>query len=90
LLIIGVAYFCAGLFPPDPKWFIGSPLHGIGGLVVIFGSPTVFTLVSKGFVRNVASANGRTSADLDGHFDVAELGVVLRIQRRFPWCAALR
>jgi hypothetical protein len=30
--------------------------HGIGGLVVIFGSPIVFTLVSKGFVRNEASA----------------------------------
>jgi hypothetical protein len=56
LLIIGVAYFCAGMFPPDPKWFVGSLLHGIGGLVVIFGSPMVFTLVGKGFVRNVASA----------------------------------
>jgi hypothetical protein len=56
LLIIGVAYFCAGIFPPDPKWFVGSLLHGIGGLVVIFGSPMVFTLVSKGFVRNEASA----------------------------------
>jgi Protein of unknown function (DUF998) len=56
LLIIGVAYFCAGIFPPNPKWFVGSLLHGIGGLVVIFGSPMVFTLVSKGFVRNEASA----------------------------------
>ena len=57
LLIIGIAYFCAGIFPPDPKWFVGSLLHGIGGLIVIFGSPTVFTLVSKGFVRNEASAS---------------------------------
>jgi Protein of unknown function (DUF998) len=56
LLIISVAYFCAGIFPPDPKWFLGSLLHGIGGLVVIFGSPMVFTLVSKGFARNEASA----------------------------------
>src|SRR5262245_16486951 len=56
LLIIGVAYFCGGIFPPDPKWFLGSLLHGIGGLVVIFGSPIVFTLVSKGLVRNDASA----------------------------------
>ena len=56
LLIIGIAYFCAGIFPPDPKWFVGSLLHGIGGLVVIFGSPMVFTLVSKGFARNEASA----------------------------------
>jgi Protein of unknown function (DUF998) len=56
LLMIGVAYFCAGIFPPDPKWLVGSLLHGIGGLIVIFGSPMVFTLVSKGFVRNQASA----------------------------------
>jgi hypothetical protein len=56
LLIIDVAYFCGGIFPPDPKWFVGSLLHGIGGLVVIFGSPIVFTLVSKDFVRNEASS----------------------------------
>jgi Protein of unknown function (DUF998) len=56
LLIIGVAYFCAGIFPPDPKWFVGSLLHGLGGLIVIFGSPIVFTLVSKGFIRNETSA----------------------------------
>jgi hypothetical protein len=56
LLIIGVAYFCAAIFPPDPKWFVGSLLHGIGGLIVIFGSPMVFTLVSKGLVCNEASA----------------------------------
>jgi hypothetical protein len=31
-------------------------LHGLGGLVVIFGSPMVFTLVSKGFIRNETSA----------------------------------
>ena len=49
-------YFCAGIFPPDPKRFVGSLLHGLGGLIVIFGSPMVFTLVSNGFVRNEASA----------------------------------
>ena len=53
--MISAAYFCAGIFPPDPKWFVGSLLHGIGGLVVIFGSPMVFTLVSQGFARNEAS-----------------------------------
>src|SRR5215467_754744 len=42
-------------FPPDPKWFVGSLRHGLGGLVVIFGSPMVFTLVSKSFMRNEAS-----------------------------------
>ena len=56
MLIIGGAYFCGGIFPPDPKWFMGSLLHGIGGLIVIFGSPIVFTLVSKGVARNEASA----------------------------------
>src|SRR5215831_4104110 len=55
LLIIGVAYFCAGIFPPDPKWFVGSLLHGLGGVIVIFGSPMVFTLVSRDFVRNETS-----------------------------------
>jgi hypothetical protein len=56
LLTIGVAYFVAGIFLPDPKWFVGRLLHGIGGLVVIFGSPMVFTLLSKSFARNQASA----------------------------------
>src|SRR6516164_5901521 len=51
LLIIGIAYFCAGIFPPDPKRFLGSLLHGLG-----FGSPMVFTLVSKDFIRNETSA----------------------------------
>src|SRR5215510_8213114 len=56
LPIIGVAYFVGGIFPPDPKWFLGSWLHGIGGLVVIFGSPIVFTFVSRGLARNDVSA----------------------------------
>jgi Protein of unknown function (DUF998) len=56
LLVTGVAYFCGNIFPPDPNWFVGSLLHGIGGLVVIFGSPIVFTLVSRDFVRNEASS----------------------------------
>jgi Protein of unknown function (DUF998) len=54
LLIIGAGYFCAGIFPPDPNLFVGSLLHGIGGLIVIFGSPMVFTLVSADLVRNAA------------------------------------
>src|SRR5262245_4581371 len=58
LLIIGVGYFCGGIFPPDPNWFVGSVLHGIGGLVVIFGSPIAFTLVSMGFARNEAFSTG--------------------------------
>ena len=58
---LGFAYhrrrlFLRRIFPPDPKRFVGSLLHGIGGLAVIFGSPMVFTLVCNGFVRNEASA----------------------------------
>ena len=56
LLVIGVAYFCAGNLPPDPKWFVGNLLHGLGVLVVILDSPVVFTLVSKGLTRNEVSA----------------------------------
>jgi hypothetical protein len=56
LLVIGVAYFVAGLFPPDPHRFLVSLLHGIGGLVVIFGSPVVFTFVTRAFARNEAPA----------------------------------
>ena len=48
LLIIGGAYFCGGIFPPDPKWFVGSLLHGLGGLIVIFGSPMVFHAGEQG------------------------------------------
>jgi hypothetical protein len=90
LFIIGVAYFCAGIFPPDPKWFVGSVLHGIGGLVVILGSPIAFTPVSKGLRAQRSVLNGRTTPDLDCRFHVAELGVVLWVQRRFSWCAAVR
>jgi len=56
LTVIGKGNKTRVIFPPNPKWYVGSLLHGIGGLVVIFGSPMVFTLVSKGFVRNEASA----------------------------------
>jgi hypothetical protein len=90
LLIIGVAYFCAGIFPPGPKWFVGSLLHGIGGLVVIFGSPIVFTLVSKGFVRNEASVTATRPLIWMATLTWLSLAVFLRVQRRFPWCAALR
>jgi hypothetical protein len=56
LLIIGFAYFVAGIFPPDPQRFLAGLLHGIGGLAVIFASPIVFLLVSRGFATNGSSA----------------------------------
>jgi hypothetical protein len=40
-----------GIFPPDPKWSLGSLLHGIGGLVVIFGSPMVFIHAGEQWFR---------------------------------------
>ena len=56
LLIIGVAYFVGGIFPPDPQRFLVGLLHGVGGLVVIFGSPVAFTLVTRDFAHSEASA----------------------------------
>jgi hypothetical protein len=88
LLIIGVAYFFGGIFPPDPKWFLGSLLHGIGGLIVIFGSPIVFTLVSMGFVRNEASSTA--ARPLVWTAALTWLSLALFVQRRLSWCAAVR
>src|SRR5262245_20019900 len=56
LLIIGVAYFVGGVFPPDRERFLASLLHGIGVLVIIFGSPAAFTLVSRDLAHMEASA----------------------------------
>jgi hypothetical protein len=51
LLLIAVAYFCAGAFPPVPAPAIDGYLHGLSGLLVIFGSPVVFTLVNRNLGR---------------------------------------
>jgi Protein of unknown function (DUF998) len=56
LLILSVAYSAGGVFPPDQQRFLVGLLHGIGGLIVIFGSPIVFTFVTWGFGGNEASA----------------------------------
>ena len=89
LLIIGIAYFCVGIFSPDPKWFVGSLLHGIGGLVVILRVAHGVHAGEQGPRAQRGVGNGRTTADLDGHFDMAESGVFLRVHCRFPWYAAL-
>lgn len=52
LLLIGVAYIGAGIFPPDPASIVGSRLHGIFGLIVIFTSPIMFTLLWRSVVRH--------------------------------------
>ena len=47
LLVIGTAFFIAGVFPPVQTPVIIGYLHGISGLVAIFGSPIAFTLVDR-------------------------------------------
>jgi hypothetical protein len=49
LLIIGAAFFIAGVFPPVQTPVIVGYLHGICGLVAIFGSPITFTLIDRSF-----------------------------------------
>src|SRR5262249_60306193 len=41
LLIIGAAYFCGGIFPPDPKRLVRGLLRGLGGMIGIFSSASV-------------------------------------------------
>jgi hypothetical protein len=52
LLVIGVAFFIAGVFPPVQTPVIIGYLHGISGLVAIFGSPIAFTLINRSFARS--------------------------------------
>jgi hypothetical protein len=47
LLVIGVAFLVAGVFPPVQAPVIIGYLHGISGLVAIFGSPIAFTLIGR-------------------------------------------
>src|SRR5215510_15025792 len=83
LLIIGVAYFCGGLFPPDPKWFVGSLSSRHRGTGRHFRLANGVHAGKQG--RRTQRGLGRTTADLDGHVDLAKLVVVLRIRHRFPW-----
>jgi len=52
LLIIGAAFFVAGVFPPVQTPLIIGYLHGISGLVAIFGSPIAFTLIGRSLASN--------------------------------------
>jgi hypothetical protein len=47
LVVIGLAFLIAGVFPPVQRPAIISYLHGISGLVAIFGSPIAFTLIGR-------------------------------------------
>jgi Protein of unknown function (DUF998) len=52
LILIGIAYIGAGIFAPDPTSMVESRLHGLFGLIVIFSSPIVFTLLSRNLIHN--------------------------------------
>jgi quinol-cytochrome oxidoreductase complex cytochrome b subunit len=52
LLVIGAAFFIAGIFPPVQTPAIIGYLHGISGLVAIFGSPIAFTLIGRSLARS--------------------------------------
>jgi hypothetical protein len=54
LLAIGAAFFIAGVFPPVPTHVIIGYLHGISGLVAIFGSPIAFTLIGRSLAHSEA------------------------------------
>jgi hypothetical protein len=54
LLGIGAAFFIAGIFPPVQTPAITGYLHGISGLVAIFGSPITFTLIGRSLARSEA------------------------------------
>jgi hypothetical protein len=47
LWLIGVALVAAGLFPPIPTRPVVAFGHGVSGLVVILGSPSVFLLARR-------------------------------------------
>jgi Protein of unknown function (DUF998) len=52
LILVGIAYIGAGIFAPDPTSIVESRLHGLFGLIVIFSSPIVFTLLSRSLIHN--------------------------------------
>jgi hypothetical protein len=51
IVAVAVAYFGAGIFPPSPPPATAGYLHGLFGLIVIFGSPIVFTSIHRGIGR---------------------------------------
>jgi uncharacterized protein DUF998 len=58
LLAIGAAFFVAGVFPPVQMPVITGYLHGISGLLVIFGSPIAFTLIGRSLAGSERSPHG--------------------------------
>src|SRR5262245_37114549 len=52
LLLIGIAYLGAGVFIPDPTSIVESRFHGFSGIVIIFGSPIVCTLLWRNLIQH--------------------------------------
>jgi hypothetical protein len=52
LHLIGAGFFLGGVFPPVKTPIIIGYLHGIAGLVAIFGSPIAFTLIGRSLARS--------------------------------------
>lgn len=52
LLVLGLAFFVGGVFPPIQTDAIIGYLHGMSGLVAIFGSPIVFTLIGRNLAKD--------------------------------------
>ena len=52
LLVIAAAFFIAGIFPPVQAPVLIGYLHGISGLVAIFGSPIAFSLIARALARS--------------------------------------
>src|SRR5262245_29939358 len=56
LLAIGVAFLVGGVFPPVQAPVVIGYLHGISGLVAIFGSPIAFILIGRSVARSGAQS----------------------------------
>src|SRR5262245_56663253 len=59
LLVIGAAFSIAGVFPPVQTPVIIGFLHGISGLVAIFGSPIAFTLIDRSLAGSEPQLSSR-------------------------------
>jgi hypothetical protein len=54
LFVVGTAFFTGGVFPPVQVPVVIGYLHGISGLVAIFGTPMAITLIERSLARSDA------------------------------------
>ena len=88
LILAGIAYIGAGIFAPDPTSIVESRLHGLFGLIVIFSSPIVFTLLSRSLIHDERWSEVRASLKIGDDFGVAGFALVLRLYHHFLWIGA--